>query len=191
MKKNVWQEFYKKRGRYYLQPHEKIGQIISRFKLYKVHSILDMGSGSGRHSVLLAKNGFKVVGIDFSKESLKLAKNWSKNEGVKVNFVHDNIHKKLKFRDSSFDAVIAIDSLHYDTRESLKFTLKETARILKDKGMIFLTLPTKSANKLVTHLVFTEEEILDFLKDFDVVDKFYDDKSFLCVLGVKKTFKTK
>lgn len=182
----TWEEFYKKRGRFYILRHPNFNKVTSKFNLYKVHTILDLGCGSGRHSIELARLGFKVTGMDFSKEAIALARKWAVREKLKVKFIEGNFHQKLPFKDESFDAVLAIDSICYDTSESLNFILDEVKRILKRGGVIFVTLPTQSGNPLVTHLVFSKEEIEALIsKNFKIIGKFLDKSKYLCVFGIK------
>jgi len=47
--------------------------LIEEFALKPGAAILDVGCGTGRHSVELAKRGYKVTGIDLSAEMLKEA----------------------------------------------------------------------------------------------------------------------
>lgn len=183
----VWEDFYKKRGRFFLLPHSEFGKVISKLRAFRAKKILDLGCGSGRHSIELAKAGFAPVGIDFSKQAIALACEWAKKENFEIDFQVGNIHKKLPFKESSFDAVIAIDSLCYDTTEALEFTLDESKRVLRKGGVLFITLPTQSGNPLVTHLVFSKREaraIVD--KYFRIIDSFLDKQRYLCLFGIKK-----
>ncbi len=185
--KKTWNQFYKQRGRFYLQPHPSIDKIINKFMDYRVKRVLDLGCGSGRHCIRLAKSDFKMIGMDFSKESLKLAKRWAKKEKLKIKFITGDIHKKIPFNRKLFDGILAIDSLHYDTIEALEFTLNESKRVLKNKGIIFITLPTQICNPLMTHLIFSKEEIVNLVsKHFKIIDKFLDKRNFLCVFGLHK-----
>lgn len=185
MSRKTWEQFYKNRGRYYLIPHENISKVISKFSIYKIKKVLDLGCGSGRHTILLSKEGFNLTGIDFSKEAIKLARLWAKKENVKSKFVIGNIHKKLNFKNDSFDGITAIDSLQYESTKDLEFTLKECKRVLKRGGLLFITLPTKICNPLVTHLIFKEEEIKDILsKDFSLLQSFLDKSHFLCTFAI-------
>ncbi|MBN2016341.1 class I SAM-dependent methyltransferase [Candidatus Dojkabacteria bacterium] len=182
-----WENLYKKSGRFYLLPHPEFSTVISKFKTYRAQNILDLGCGSGRHAIFLAQEGFKVTGIDFSKEAISLAKKWAKNYKLKIKFETGNIHKELKYKDGSFDGILAIDSIHYDTRDSLEFTLKESKRVLKQGGLAFITLPTQIGNPAVTHLIFTEEEIRSFVsKYFKIIDEFVDARKFLCLFAISK-----
>ena len=51
---------------------DEVDFIIKQIKL-KTGSVLDAPCGTGRHSYLLAKKGFKVTGIDISEACLKIA----------------------------------------------------------------------------------------------------------------------
>jgi ubiquinone/menaquinone biosynthesis C-methylase UbiE len=185
--KETWNQFFQRRGRFYILPHPELDKIVLKFGTYKVRKVLDLGCGSGRHSIALAKEGFSVTGIDFSKEALALAEKWAKKENLKVTFELGNINKRMKFKDASFEGILAIDSLHYDSTQALKFTLKEMARILKTNGLIFVTLPTQVDNPLVTHLIFTEQEIIELVSEnFKIVNKFLDNRNYLCVFAVKQ-----
>lgn len=184
--KKVWDKFFQDRGRFYLLPHKQFNKVIERFKVYRLNKLLDLGCGSGRHSIELAKNGFSVTGVDFSQSAIDLAKKWARSEKLKINFLRANFHKKLKFQDNSFDGAIAIDSIHYDSSESMTFTLKELRRIIRPKGLLFLTLPTQIGNPLVTHLIFEKDEIKSILEpSFKVLDSFSDKRHFQCIFAIK------
>ena len=45
--------------------------------------ILDVGCGTGRHSVELAKRGFDITGIDLSESQLRLAKEKAAADNLK------------------------------------------------------------------------------------------------------------
>ena len=51
-------------------------------------SILDVGCGTGRHSVELARRGFAVTGLDLSAAMLAKAAEAANNAGVHVEWVH-------------------------------------------------------------------------------------------------------
>lgn len=185
---NIWDQFFEKRGRFYLLPHSAIKRIIEKFKLFKIRKVLDLGCGSGRHCILLAKEGFVVTGLDYSKKALDLARNWAENEDLDINLTKANFEKPLPYKDESFDAVIAIDSIHYSSTDTIRTVLKEMKRIVTEHGLIFITLPTTVGNPLITHLVFKKDEVEKFLKkDFQIIDSFMDEKKNYCVFAkVKK-----
>jgi SAM-dependent methyltransferase len=52
---------------------------------------LDVGCGSGRDAVYLAKHGWQVTGVDFAETGLKAAKQRAQEEGVEVRWVKGDV----------------------------------------------------------------------------------------------------
>lgn len=53
--------------------------------------ILDLCCGYGRHSVELARRGYRVVGVDISEPSLDLARTAAADAGVRVEFIQGDM----------------------------------------------------------------------------------------------------
>lgn len=68
--------------------------------------ILDVGCGAGFFSVLLAKAGHRVTGIDLTPAMIEQAQLLTAEQGCKADFFVMDA-EKLSFADNSFDAVIA------------------------------------------------------------------------------------
>jgi cyclopropane fatty-acyl-phospholipid synthase-like methyltransferase len=47
---------------------------------------LDLGCGTGTHSIYLAQHGWKVVGVDFSPKAIALAREKANHAGVNIDF---------------------------------------------------------------------------------------------------------
>jgi ubiquinone/menaquinone biosynthesis C-methylase UbiE len=100
--------------------------------------VLDMGCGSGRYTIALAKVGAaEVIGVDFQNKSFARAKKYCKAHKLKVQFQEANVHK-LPFRDSYFDFIFCNGVLHHTS--SIEKGLEEIARVLKKSGKAFLYL---------------------------------------------------
>ena len=52
---------------------------------------LDVGCGSGRDAVYLAKHGWQVTGVDFADRGLKAARQRAQEEGVEVQWVKGDV----------------------------------------------------------------------------------------------------
>src|SRR4030042_5496262 len=48
--------------------------------------IIDIGCGTGRHSIELAKRGYHITGIDLSESQLKRAKEKAGEQGLQIIF---------------------------------------------------------------------------------------------------------
>jgi ubiquinone/menaquinone biosynthesis C-methylase UbiE len=95
-------------------------------------SILDVGCGTGRHSVRLAQAGAKVTGIDFSSGMLARAK--AKSGVDAVIFVEHDITQRLPFEAGSFDRVLSC--LVLDHIVDLSAFFAELRRVCRTDGMV-------------------------------------------------------
>lgn len=68
-------------------------------------SALDLGCGTGRHSLWLAANGALVTAVDFSEGMLAEAR--GKPGAGAVRFVPHDLHTPLPFTDGAFDLVVS------------------------------------------------------------------------------------
>lgn len=67
-------------------------------------AILDLGCGPGRHSLELARRGFRVTGVDRTRLYLDEARRRAEAEGLAVEFVEEDMRRFV--RPATFDAAI-------------------------------------------------------------------------------------
>jgi ubiquinone/menaquinone biosynthesis C-methylase UbiE len=142
-----WDKMFKEKGKVFTKVQEDIPKIAKIFKKHKVKRILDLGCGSGRHLVYLAKHGFEVYGIDIAPEGIKIARKWLREEKLKANLKVGDIYKKLPYQNNFFDAIISMVTLHHNRIEKIRKLIKEIERILKSKGLIFITVTKKKTKE--------------------------------------------
>lgn len=104
--------------------------------------ILDLGCGTGRHSIELAKRGYRVTGLDLSESQLKRAREKASESGLKIDFIRDDARY---FRlEKKFDLVIMICEGAFSLMETDEMNfkiLKNAYSSLKESGkFIFTTL---------------------------------------------------
>jgi ubiquinone/menaquinone biosynthesis C-methylase UbiE len=98
-------------------------------------AVLDLGCGTGRHSLPLALAGATVTGVDFSAGMLDEARRKPGAEAVRF-LVHD-LHEPLPFADGSFDRVVSglvLEHLH-----DLGAFFAEAHRVLRPGGRAVVT----------------------------------------------------
>ena len=69
--------------------------------------ILDVGTGTGRAALLLARGGANVTAVDTSSEMLAVARRRAKEEGATVRFLIGDAHA-LDFENRSFDVTLSL-----------------------------------------------------------------------------------
>ena len=88
-----WKEFFRLAADQYDEEiftqgtEQEVAFLIEQLKLPKGASILDVGCGTGRHSVALALHGFAVTGIDLSDDMLEKARGRATAAGTQATFL--------------------------------------------------------------------------------------------------------
>ena len=142
-----WEEIYKQKGIIFEELHQDMPRLIQVFERHEVKKVLDLGCGSGRHLIYLAKHGFTVYGFDSSKTAIKLARELLKREDLRADLRIWDMLKKFPYPSSFFDAVISIQVIHHGTSNQVKRVIREIERVLKEDGLIFVTVPKRAFRK--------------------------------------------
>lgn len=104
--------------------------------------ILDIGCGTGRHSIELTRRGYRMTGVDLSESMLSRAREKAKAAGLAIDFRRQDA-RDLWFS-KEFDAVIMMCEGAFPLMETdeMNYAILEGAtRALKDGGrFIFTTL---------------------------------------------------
>jgi SAM-dependent methyltransferase len=114
--------------------------------------ILDVGTGTGRAAIALAKAGAIVTGVDASREMLAVAERRAREEGVTVSFIPGDAHR-LAFPDRGFDAVVCLRVLMHtpDWRASLGELCRVASdRVVFDYPSLFSGAALQAAVRRVT-----------------------------------------
>lgn len=148
MEMDQWNKIFQRHGKVFVKIQEDLSKIVKIFKKHNVKRVLDLGCGSGRHTVYLTRNGFKVYGIDIAEEGIKITKEWLKREKLQANLKVDSIYKKLPYKDNFFDAIISTNTIHHTKIEDIRKAIKEIERILRPKGLLFITVRKRKLKKL-------------------------------------------
>lgn len=102
--------------------------------------ILDVGCGTGRHSIELAKRGYHMTGIDLSESQLARAREKAAEEQVSVEFLRHDA-RKLPFH-AEFDAAIMLCEGGFSLMETDEMNfeiLMNVTRALKDRATFLFT----------------------------------------------------
>lgn len=119
---------------------KEVDMIIEILDLKPEDRILDLCCGHGRHSLELARRGFKnVEGLDISHYLIRRAKAQAKKEMLQVRFRVGDA-RKLPYPADSFDAVILMgNSFGYfeNISDDLR-VLREIRRVLRPWGKVLI-----------------------------------------------------
>ncbi|MHC1738071.1 MAG: class I SAM-dependent methyltransferase [Ignavibacteriaceae bacterium] len=112
--------------------------IEKEFGYNKSIRILDVGCGTGRHTIELTKRGWSVTGIDLSASQLKRAREKAAAENLVIDF-REHDARDLPFRDE-FDAAIMLceggfplmetDEMNFEILKNVTTSLKPHAKFI-------------------------------------------------------------
>ena len=150
-------EWWSESGKYKIL--HKIKPIRIKYILNHVSSkntknleILDLGCGGGLVCEPLAKLGFKVTGIDFVENNIKVAKLHASQNNLKINYFTqdiDNLSLKKKY-----DLIILFEVLeHIDNWDK---TLLKIKKFLKKGGLIILSTINRNIVSNILAIKFAE-----------------------------------
>jgi len=136
--KNMYQSDYVKNvNEPYPANFIRLKLIIKRLKVNKAKSVLDIGCGSCTPMIKLLKLGFKVQGVDFSKNMLRFGKIELQKAGFNPNLIyHANIEKNSSMKNGKFDTILALGVFPHLKKE--KVALKNMKQRLTKNGKLFM-----------------------------------------------------
>lgn len=132
MKKNTaWEEAVV--GDY--QRNLILPNLLRLMEIKKSETIVDLGCGSGFFAEEFSKKGAEVIGIDLSKKLIERAK---ENPSSSVKYYVGSADNLPFIKNKSADKATLVLSLQ--NIEKADMTLKESARILKPNGKLFIVI---------------------------------------------------
>ena len=116
--------------------------------LSKKSILVDIGCGNGRHLIPSAMHCKSVIGLDVSKELLKIVqKKIYKNNLNNVELIHSDA-VNIPLSNYSVDAVLYIATLHNISKRYRRIkSLKEINRILKSNGKAIISVWSRWQDK--------------------------------------------
>lgn len=154
---------------------EEVDATARILHLPKGARILDLACGAGRHSVELAKRGYRVTGYDLSRPLLAEARRAARREGVRLTLVHGDM-RELAYV-GRFDAVLSLFTSfgYFDRPSEDERVVAGIARALRPRGKLLVerfnrdamvaNLPAQSWRIREDGTVVLTEDTFDALRD--------------------------
>jgi len=187
---DVWKNWHRtKEGIVY----EDMPKLAEEFKQHGISRILDLGCGTGRHTIFFAEKGFEVFGFDLFEDSVNRAKEILQKLNLHANLRVWDMADPFPYNDEFFDAVISTRVFHHSKMETIRLVVAEIKRVLRKGGYVYVQVPMmervqkyikqggkfdeiepgtfvplEGSEKGVPHHNFTQEELLELFGDFDV-----------------------
>ncbi|MDX9747012.1 MAG: class I SAM-dependent methyltransferase, partial [Paludibacter sp.] len=112
--------------------------IEKEINFNKSLKIIDIGCGTGRHSIELSRRGYSMTGIDLSASLLKKAREKAEQNGLQIEFLQHDA-RNLPFV-NQFDVAIMMceggfplmetDEMNYEILKNVSASLKDKAKFI-------------------------------------------------------------
>ena len=119
-----------------INPTRDLDKTVTRESLSNIdfYKVLELGCGSGKNTEWLITKADKLVGLDFSKNMLNLARNKVKTD--KVTFINADLNENWPVNDNSFD--LAVTNLTLEHIEALDHFFNSLFMKLTQGGKCFV-----------------------------------------------------
>lgn len=148
--------------------------------------VLDLGAGTGKNAIYLAERGATVTGIELSKEAVKISKERASNAGVSVDFREGSFGEDFPFADQTFDLAFDVTSSNSLDEKEREIYLKETVRVLKPGGYMFVRALCKDGDKNALNLLKMspgKERDTYFMPDLSLYERVFSRPDFEKMYG--------
>ena len=136
-------------------------------------TVLDIASGEGYGSDILAKYAGKVIGVDISSEAIEHAKN--KYQAKNLEFIQGSV-VEIPLEDSSVDVVVCFETIeHIDKHDEMMLDIK---RVLVKDGFLIISSPDK-------HFY---SDLHNFKNEFHIKELYYEEFISLMKKYFQNTF---
>jgi SAM-dependent methyltransferase len=130
-------------------PAPEMFYFIHRWRAAGMTACLDLGAGLGRHSILLAANGFKVSALDSNEFGLSEIARQAARENLTIDLKQGDM-MNLPYGDSSFDSAVAMHIVTLTDTPGLNRSMAQLRRVMRNGAEVFMTLDSKASRGFAT-----------------------------------------
>lgn len=95
---------------------------------------LDLGSGVGRHAIMLSALGYDTAALDGSEAGLAQLRASAEAEGLAID-ARQGLMTALPFEDAAFDYVLSFNVIYHGDPDIVAATVAEIHRVLRPGGL--------------------------------------------------------
>ncbi|MFA6587599.1 MAG: class I SAM-dependent methyltransferase [Patescibacteria group bacterium] len=201
----AWEKIYRANEFLDRDPHPEFRAICDLFRKRNIKRVLDLGSGGGRHAILLAEEHFDIYCLDSSATGLAYSMIRFSAKGLSGHFSLFDI-AYLPYDRDYFDGLISIQVIHHNRLNGVISTISEISRVVRPGGLLWVTMPVSKnepsktqeeiepgtfvpldgREKGLPHHYFKEDEIPRLFYEFAIIDLHIDPFNHYSFLGQRR-----
>ena len=135
-----WTTDYGSRGRVYTEMVQRVREQTALVQEFFINtlSVLDIGCGFGRQAIVLAKNGFTVIGFDTSKILIEIATELFKRNHLPGKFSNSSLDDPPL---SKFSQIILFDVIEHIKPSARSTFLNKVHSLALPGALVIVSLP--------------------------------------------------
>ncbi|GAA4505791.1 aminotransferase class I/II-fold pyridoxal phosphate-dependent enzyme [Nonomuraea ferruginea] len=133
--------------------------------------LLDLGCGTGRHAVELARHGYRVTGVDVCAWALEQARSAAAREGVRVGLIEGDLLERVELPEA--DAAICVQAFGWGRDDEQLALLRRVRERLVPGGLLVLDHSNVAAilsRYRARDRFEAAGDTFDFLRSYDPLD---------------------
>ena len=182
-----WERIYQQDQWPQQDPVPLFHEVLPTLQNRNCHRILDLGCGNGNYLVPFAEKGFDMIGADISPTGLNISRRRLASATMPVSLVQCDFRLPLPFRQSSFDGIWSVQSIHHARIDKIRLVIQELWRVLIPNGFMIVSVagglddeyaykeiepgtyvPLEGPERGLPHHIFTEDEVRKAFKMFAI-----------------------
>ena len=142
-----WDKIYKQYGEVQSEILPSVKMAVDIFRKNNCKEIMDLGCGTGRHTIFLAQNGFSVIATDISVTGIETTKSKADSIELKnIKYVQHDM-RKIPFDNDSLDGILCVWTTGHGMLIDIEMNIIEIYRVLKPNGVVVIDyVSTADAN---------------------------------------------
>jgi ubiquinone/menaquinone biosynthesis C-methylase UbiE len=166
------------------RPLPAVEDFASYLRRNGMKRVLDLGAGSGRHTIFLAGLGFQLVALDVSGTALEILKARTDKKKLRNVILVRHEMQHLPFPDGYFNGLVCTNVMHHGLSKEVRRSFEEARRVVRKGGAaLFVVVSEKdfrfgAGRKL-------EAKTYEFTKGEEkgIVHHFFGAREFRAALG--------
>jgi len=115
-----------------------VAMLVNEFKIQE-REILEVGAGLGGMLLEMKRRGFRVIGLEPSKEWCDIIRQRFRKEGLDENCVVQGYGETLPFPDNSTDFILSMQVLEHV--KDVRKVMSEMNRVMRPGAIAYITAP--------------------------------------------------